>query len=158
MKKICTGFDKCVYWIETLISTLSLIAIVTLVFLQVVMRYLFSKSFAWGEEVIITLILTMAMFGAARAVRSKGHAEVNGIVNALPKPLAIAVRTLTTLIVIVLLVLTAYACFLLGSKTNGVTMMLRYPMKWNYWALGSGACLTAYEFVKVAKRRIMGEY
>ena len=158
MKKVFKGFDSIIYWIETLVSTISLIIITALVFGQVVYRYLFSKSIPWAEEVIIALIIVMAMYGAARGIRSHAHTDVSMISDALPKPLGILLRFLTTLITIGLLVLTCYASFFLASRTRSVTTMLRFPNKWIYWGMGSGAGLMVYEFLKIAKRRILGDY
>ena len=158
MKKALRLFDRFLYWVETLTSTCALIVITALVFGQVILRYLFSKSMPWAEEVIITLIIAMAMFGAARGVRSHAHVDVVGVANILPWWSAYILRAITTLIAIVLLVLTTYACFYLASMTKSVTVMLRYPQKWTYWIMGTGAGLTAYEFLKITWKRIKGEY
>ncbi len=158
MKKIIEGVDTVIYWIETLVSTLSLIIITCLVFGQVVYRYLFAKSITWAEEVIIALIIVMAMYGAARGIRNHAHTDVTMLSDALPKPVAIFLRTITTLITIALLVLTCYAAFFLASKTRSVTTMLRFPNKWIYWGMGSGAGLMVYEFLNISKKRILGDY
>lgn len=107
MKKALRLFDRFLYWVETLTSTGALIVITALVFGQVILRYLFSKSMPWAEEVIITLIIAMAMFGAARGVRSHAHVDVVGVANILPWWSAYILRAITTLIAIVLLVLTS---------------------------------------------------
>lgn len=158
MGKLLKGFDALIYWVETLVSTLSLIVIIGLVFGQVVYRYLFSKSIPWAEEVIIALIIVMAMYGAARGIRIHAHTDVALVADALPKWGGIFLRFLTTLLSIALLVLTCYASFFLASKTRSVTTMLRFPNKWIYWGMGSGAGLMVYEFLKIAKKRILGDY
>ena len=158
MKKIVQIFDQVVEWLETMLSTWSLVCITILVIAQVILRYCFNVSITWGEEVIITLIMTMAMFGAARGVRTHAHVDVAGVANVLPKWAAYILRALTTLIAILLLVATVYGSFYLASRTKGVTAMLRYPQKWNYMIIGAGSAFTAYEFIKIAWKRIKGEY
>lgn len=158
MKKFFSAFDKIIYWIETLVSTFSLIVITGIVFAQVFLRYCFGKSIHWGEEVIIALIITMAMFGAARGVRLHAHTDVDMFTKSLPKVPAIIIRTFTTLLLLALLAITTYAAFVLAGKTRAVTTVLRFPQKWTYYSMGIGAGLMLYEFIKVAKDRILGDY
>lgn len=158
VKKLFGLFDLLVYWVETLVSTLSLIAITVIVFVQVGSRYLFSTSLSWGEEVIILLILTMAMYGAARGVRSKAHTEVSGVASALPKFGKYLLRAFTTFVTLAIILLTVYGSFFLAQRTKSVSMMLRFPQKWYYLALGTGAALMFYEYLKVVKARIEGRY
>lgn len=156
MKKAFGYFDKIIEYIEILVSAIALIIITALVFLQVVQRYIFAASFAWTEEVVITLIVYMVLFGAARAVRQKEHTEVDGVAKSLSRAGGIALRTLTTAITLVTLVIMIYASFLLAGKITTVTAVLRYKLNINYYGIGMGSVLMLYEYLKLLKSRIMG--
>jgi len=156
LKKVFYAIDKIIERIEILGSTISLIIITILVFLQVALRYLFGSSLPWTEEVIITSIIYMALIGAARAVRLKGHTEVSGAANALPKYAGISLRVFTNIIVFAVLILMVYGSLVLTGRTNNVSMILRYPLKVNYYGIAIGATLMFYEYIKLFKSRILG--
>ena len=156
MKKIISIFDKGIEWIEILVSVISLIIITILVFLQVVLRYVFSASIPWTEEVVITLIVYMVLFGAARAVRTKDHTEVDGVAKALPKAGGIALRFCTNMVTLIALVITAYASFFLAGRIKTVTPVLRYKLFYNYYGIAIGAVMMVYEYLKLLKSRILG--
>lgn len=156
LKKIFSIFDKGIEWVEILTSVISLIIITILVFLQVVLRYVFSTSIPWTEEVVITLIVYMVLFGAARAVRTKDHTEVDGVAKSLPKTSGILLRFCTNLITVAALVITAYASFFLAGRIKTVTPVLRYKLNVNYYGIAVGAVLMVYEYLKLLKSRILG--
>ena len=156
MKKAFLLFDKGVEYVEILVSVISLVIITALVFLQVVLRYVFSTSIPWTEEVVITLIVYMALFGAARAVRKKEHTEVDGVAKALPKAGGIILRILTNAVTLVTIAIMAYASFFLAGRITTVTPVLRYKLYYNYYGIAFGAALMLYEYLKLVKSRILG--
>ncbi len=59
-------------------------AAVILYFSQIVSRYVFGFTFAWAEELIVTLVVWACFIGASLAVRHKTHISVDLLVRMLP--------------------------------------------------------------------------
>ncbi len=59
----------------------SLIFTVTVIFIQVVMRYVFSNSLSWSEEAARYVFIWQTWIGASYAVRKKRHLRVEVIVD-----------------------------------------------------------------------------
>ena len=102
------------------------------------------------------LIVYMAMFGAARAVRKNEHTEVAGLAKALPKAGGIALRVLTNTIVLITIFIMIYGSFFLASRITTVTPVLRFKMSYNYYGIAVGSALMLYEYLKLMKTRILG--
>ncbi len=59
----------------------SLIFTVTVIFIQVVMRYVFSNSLSWSEEAARYVFIWQTWVGASYAVRKKRHLRVEALVD-----------------------------------------------------------------------------
>lgn len=59
----------------------SLIFTVTVIFIQVVMRYVFSNSLSWSEEAARYVFIWQTWIGASYAVRKKRHLRVEALVD-----------------------------------------------------------------------------
>lgn len=57
---------------------------VILYFSQVVSRYLVGFTFAWAEELIVTMVVWACFIGASIAVRHRAHISVDLLVQKLP--------------------------------------------------------------------------
>ena len=75
MKKILNSVDTAIHWIEDIVSAVSLAAIVAIAAANTIDRYIFDSGFLWADELNQALLVTMAMFGSARAVRTGGHID-----------------------------------------------------------------------------------
>ena len=71
---------------------LALAAVFTIVFINVVGRYVFGTSFAWVEEAARHLMILGAFCGAGLALREGRLVAIELIVDILPKPLGVAIR------------------------------------------------------------------
>lgn len=69
--------------IEENLLYLSLIFTVTIIFIQVVMRYVFSNSLSWSEEAARYVFIWQTWIGASYAVRKKRHLRVEALVDRL---------------------------------------------------------------------------
>jgi TRAP-type C4-dicarboxylate transport system permease small subunit len=67
------------------LANLFTVAIVVITILAVFMRYIFNDPLQWIEEVLIALYLWAIMFGAASAMKVRGHVSIDAIVTLLPK-------------------------------------------------------------------------
>ena len=89
MKGIFKCVDTAVRWIEDIVAATTLIAIVAIAAANTIGRYVFESGFLWADEVNQALLVAMAMFGSARAVRTGGHTEFTAVSN---KPKSRVVR------------------------------------------------------------------
>lgn len=69
--------DKCEEWF--VVYTLALMTI--LILLQVIMRYVFSNSLSWSEELARYMFLWLSWIGASYAVREHSHLRVEMFAN-----------------------------------------------------------------------------
>ncbi|TCN18414.1 TRAP transporter small permease [Mesobacillus foraminis] len=62
-----------------------LVSMVSLVFLNVVLRYVFSSGITWSEELARYLFVWLVFLGAVVATKEKGHLGVDLLIGAVPK-------------------------------------------------------------------------
>lgn len=72
-------------WFIKAAGSVLLMALVCLVFAQVVLRYFFNSGLPWSEEMARYLFVWVCFLGAALAVRNRGHITVEVVRNAFPK-------------------------------------------------------------------------
>lgn len=70
---------------EELLGSILLAIMATIAFLNVVVRYCTSFSFAWSEEITINLFVWVTLLGTARAFRNGTHLAMSIFYDSLPK-------------------------------------------------------------------------
>jgi len=68
------------------IAVTCLLGIVVTILSSVILRYGFNAAPSWSEQVALLLVINVAMFGAAAAIRDEGHIGMESLVGLLPKP------------------------------------------------------------------------
>lgn len=68
-------------------------AMIFIIFIQVIARYVFSSSLAWSEEVGRYLFVMMTFYGGALGVKKSQHAMLDTLVKLFPFKLAKVVTT-----------------------------------------------------------------
>lgn len=76
IKKFLNNFEE--YFV---VWTMAIMTV--LVFLQVVMRYVFSNSLSWSEEIARYIFLWLSWIGASYAVKERSHFRVEMFANAI---------------------------------------------------------------------------
>jgi TRAP-type C4-dicarboxylate transport system permease small subunit len=121
--------------LELLCATL-LVAIVLMVFANVVGRYFFRSPLYWSDELAQYLFLWLSYLGALAALIKGQHYSVALVVDALPRPLALGVKAVGQVVVIVLLgVLIWYGWKLVDLLKFQRTPALRMGVYYFYIAL-----------------------
>lgn len=69
------------------IAVACLLGIVGTVLGSVIWRYVLNNAPSWSEQVALLLVINVAMFGAAAAIRDEGHIGMESLVGLLPKPM-----------------------------------------------------------------------
>jgi len=139
--------------IEENLLYISLVFTVTIIFAQVVMRYVFSNSLSWSEEAARYVFIWQTWIGASYAVRKKRHLRVEAFVDrfqGLP-------RKVLELIVLSLWIF--FGCFLIykGCQLTGmiytrgqISAALGMPMAIPYAAVPVGSFFMTLRLVRQA--------
>ncbi len=79
LKKLLKFIDN----LEEYVLVVSIMVTVTLIFLQVVMRYVFSNSLSWTEELARYIFVWQIWLGASLGIKYRKHIRVEFLSNAL---------------------------------------------------------------------------
>lgn len=71
---------------EELLGSVLLAVMVTIAFVNVIVRYWTSFSFAWTEELTINFFVWVVLLGTARSFRDGGHLGMTLLYESLPRP------------------------------------------------------------------------
>lgn len=158
MKKAFQTINSWIEFVEDAVSVVSLAIIVIFVTAQVFARYVLRSSILWSEELVTIMMVVMAMFGSARAIRVKMHTDLQGFVDSLPKIPRIAVRIFVSLVTLGFLVM-FFTSSLRYSLDAGElkTILMKIPIKICYGSMPIGAALMIYEFARLLRQRIFNE-
>ena len=75
---------------EEALGSFLLLLMVGIAFINVIVRYCTSFSFAWSEELTISFFVWIVLLGTARAFRDGGHLGMSLLYESLPKKLRCA--------------------------------------------------------------------
>lgn len=75
---------------EEILGAILLAAMVTIAFLNVIVRYCTSFSFAWSEEMTVNFFVWVTMLGTACGFREGKHLAMNIVYDALPRKARLA--------------------------------------------------------------------
>lgn len=103
--------DRILVRANAFVAGTMLAVMVTLVFANVVSRYMFNYSFSWVEEVTRYMMIWLAYLSAGLALRHRRHVSVELLQDALPRPAVLAVRAMVALIVVGFFGVVAYHGF-----------------------------------------------
>lgn len=117
--------------VEVLVIILG-IAMASVVFLQVVFRYLMEIPFGWTEELARVLLLLWAMLGAALAYRHDRHMGLDFLEMALPGKWRKVMVIFRRLLVLVFCFFLFNAGIDLTQRLRAVTPLLMIPLNYVY--------------------------
>lgn len=101
--------------LESVISSMALWCLVSVCFLQVVMRYIFNHALSWPEEVMRYTLICLVFIGISSVMKIDGHLKVEIITLLLPKKAVFILSMISSFIVM---------CFLLYTIRLGIEMTL----------------------------------
>jgi TRAP-type C4-dicarboxylate transport system permease small subunit len=136
---------------EEYLLVYSLMLSVAIVFMQVVMRYIFSNSLSWSEELARYLFLWQIWLGASYAVKEHRHLRIEIIQDLIKNPVC---KKYFELFVMVLWlgfsIFLAYEGYLLTDmqfSTGQVAPAMRIPIGYAYASVPVGSALMALRLV-----------
>jgi C4-dicarboxylate transporter DctQ subunit len=76
--------------LEEVLAGICVLTMTTLVFLQVVLRYVFNAPVSWSDEIAVYAMLWSVYLSVSWAVRERAHIRVMNFINLFPKRIAMA--------------------------------------------------------------------
>lgn len=142
---------------EELLAGILVMIMASLVFFQVVMRYLFSMPTSWSDELAIYAMLWSVYISVAWAVRERAHIRVMNFVQLFPKKIAIFLTILSDFIWFLFGIFLTYQSVLLDLSfwENAYrSPALDIDQKWPYMCLILGFGLMTLRLVQIYYRWI----
>lgn len=126
-----------------------MLAMVVIIFSQVLARYFFANSLSWSEEVGRYIFVWMTFLGAAIAVRNKMHVMLDMFVMRFPpvlQKICLAISYLSMLVFTAVLIWGGFRFVAKGSHQISAAMQL--PMHYVYVVLPVGGALIFFYLLK----------
>jgi TRAP-type C4-dicarboxylate transport system permease small subunit len=132
--------------IITGITITSLIAIVVIVFVSVVLRYVFNIALIFSYDISTILFAWLVFLGLYVAERDGAHMGIDLITSLEPSPFRTAIILLKQIILLAAGIYLAWIGFMLMLRTGTQIPSLRISARWLYAALpiGFGLLSLAY--------------
>ncbi|WP_320130778.1 TRAP transporter small permease [uncultured Sphaerochaeta sp.] len=115
--------NKIIHHCDTILSVLgkTLEAILAVgVIASVILRYVFSISFVWSEELLTMVFVATTFFGAALGMREKEHITITNFVDRMPAPVKVVLRIIAQIIVIIVSICMIYYSFRIIHKVGKI--------------------------------------
>lgn len=150
--KFLDGIEK----IEKLFLAVTVAIMIIVIIYQVILRYVFSASNAWSEELAKWyLFIYDVMVAAAIATRRNSHLQVDAFIGIL-KPRTKAIYTVIATIVgiVFLAFLFCYSVVLCQAAAVNVSAGLKIPMSVPYACMPIGAVLMILTSIEVIMKQL----
>jgi TRAP-type C4-dicarboxylate transport system permease small subunit len=137
------------YWLETF-TCLLLLAMVVLVSMQVILRYIFGTGIIWAEEFVRYAYVWLIFFGSVIAIRQNAHIGLDLVTEKLPfKPRRVIYCLGDVLIMFFLLIQTIYGLDIIIKTKGMLSSTLRMPMSWVYYVFPLSGILMLIEMLRL---------
>ena len=146
--KFLDGIEK----IEKLFLAVTVAIMIIVITYQVILRYVFSASNAWSEELARYLFIYDVMVAAAIATRRNSHLQVDAFIGIL-KPRTKAIYTVIATIVGIVF-LFCYSVVLCQAAAVNVSAGLKIPMSVPYACMPIGAVLMILTSIEVIMKQL----
>ena len=152
--------------LDAVVTSVTLLACVILVNLNIIMRYFYSRPIRWSEEVVTSLFVWTVFIGSAYAYRKHQHLGVDIVLNILPKRMRRVVDGVMAIVELAVLVMltvisSQYVYHLIFSRSGAVKMvltdLLRVPKWWTGIAVPIGFALSTFHAIRFLSARLRGE-
>ena len=108
MKKVLHWLDENV---EQYLCVVLLGVFTTILFIQVVMRYVFNNSLSWSEELARYLFIWLCFIGVSFGAKQMKHLKIDVFINVFPKKFRPYVIVFADVIVLAFSVIIMYAAY-----------------------------------------------
>lgn len=133
-----------------------LAAMAVIIFTNVALRYLTSQSIEWAEEVARHMMIWLTFLGAGPVLRYGGHIAVENLQDALPRPVAIALRVVIALLLFAFFAFMVWYGWMYMQRTQFQrTAATQIPFAYIYSAMLIGGVLLAVHFALIVKGYVL---
>jgi TRAP-type C4-dicarboxylate transport system permease small subunit len=137
MEKLFAVIDKVLTFFEEWTLFITVLAAMIALFVNVVMRYGFSYSLAWSEELVREVILYTTFIGCSAAIRSRSTVRIDALVQLVPRlkyPLGIF-SYVVNLAFAGVMIYFGYLLCVLQVESDQTTLILQIPTVYLYAVL-----------------------
>jgi len=134
MEKILSALDKVLTFFEEWTVFMTVLVAMVALFFIVILRYGFSYSLAWSEELVREVILYTTFIGCSVAIKNRSTVRIDALVQLVPKlkfPLAMF-SYLVNLAFAVVMVYFGYLLAVLQVESDQSTLILQIPTVYLY--------------------------
>jgi len=125
--KVLTFFEEWTLFVTVLVAMVAL-------FFNVILRYGFSYSLAWSEELVREVILYTTFIGCSAAIRNRSTVRIDALVQLVPRlkyPFALF-SYIVNLVFAAMMVYFGYLLCVLQVESNQNTLILQIPTVYLY--------------------------
>ena len=153
--KAYSKFLDVLEWIAKAFLAVTGIAMVVVLFYQVIMRYCFHSAAAWPEELARYLFIYDVMVAASIAVRRNSHLQIDALIGRMkPKTKAIFTIGSTLIGMVFLFFLLKYSFAMVKTGKRTMCMALPFSMAVPYSCIPVGVIMMLLTSVEVIFRNI----
>lgn len=136
------------YKIENTLTILTLTAIISLTFYNVILRFVFRRGALWIDELISFLLVLMAMLGMAIGVKERSHTALENFVCKFSRRVQKVIYIFDSIIVAIFLFVASYGGFRFLGVVEGQSMViLGWPVSIMYGFVVIGCVLALIEHI-----------
>lgn len=146
MKKLISVYDK----LEEYFLVYSMIAMVLVVFVQVIFRYIINDSLSWSEELVRYMFMWQVWLGASLGMRINEHIRVDMFIKKLPHLGRKVTDTVVTVMILFFYGFLIWYGFLYLKDVmakNMTSTALRLPLAAVYVSLPLGSLIIALRYI-----------
>ena len=150
--KVLTVFEEWTLFITVLVAMVSL-------FFNVILRYAFSYSLAWSEELVREVILYTTFIGCSVAVKNRSTVRIDALVQLVPVlkfPLAMF-SYLVNLVFAAVMIYFGYQMCAMQVESNQSTLILQIPTVYLYAMLPLMGVLMIMRLLIVMREDILNQ-
>lgn len=147
---VSKGIEK-ISFAGLIVSALTLLVVVLLIFVDVFMRYVFNSPIPGQQELAELGTVVVVYFGLPWATRIRSHVRVEPITGMFPQSVRSILYGVLDFIITAFMAVMAWKVFsqagLLTATPGNATLILRIPNFYIYYLASFGAGLCALEFL-----------
>ncbi len=138
MKTLIRRLEK----IEDAVLIMMFMAMVAVIFLQVIMRFVFNNSLVWSEELGKFLFVWLSWIGISIGHRRKEHIKITLFVDKFPLRYRFLFEAITELVLILICAVTVYySVVMIGIQANVPYAGIKISTSWGYLSLVLGCSM-----------------
>ena len=133
-----------------------LAAMAVIIFTNVALRYLTNQSLEWAEEVSRHMMIWLTFLGAGPVLRYGGHIAVENLQDAVPRPLAQAMRAVVAALLFGFFGFMVWFGWVYMQRTQfQLTAATQIPFAYIYSAMLIGGVLLTIHWLLIVRRYVL---